>query len=522
MAAPMFGNKNFGQDRPLTITSHPELRHTSRHAPQNKMAASMFGNKNFGSKSNTVCTVVEFQCENSGSCVTPSGVCNGLPDCGDASDELLCQSCAEKGLWQCDSAMCINNASLECDGKCLPKYRACNGIDDCTNGEDEINCTSGGCGARQFPCEDGTCLLESQLCDNLTDCSGGEDEEDCGDVLPPGFPLGLTSRYIPDVFINASSEYKPEFAASQVRHTGYCWVPLSVVDQWLQVYFGKTTDVTGVVISGGGANWDLGSWVTSFTLAFSMDGASWAPYEGHSNSVQVFQGNRDRYNRVSRPLPTGVTSRYIRLYPTGFEGWVAMVMEVYVTNDEDNWLENGEYVPLGVGLDLNNPAVAPKIPDLYMTASSREEDFFPWLARLNNGAGQQQGAYWVPIPWGNIWLNIWLQIKHSKLYKVAGVVTQGAYNRDCWVTSYRLEFSVNGQTWRPYTNGTGGEIDSQFLPCGDDVSPGDDTEVFHESEACDGIEDCPSGKDEDCDGEWLIFIHSWYMLRTVASQSLAH
>ncbi|XP_078603138.1 uncharacterized protein LOC144877108 [Branchiostoma floridae x Branchiostoma japonicum] len=304
-----------------------------------------------------VCTVVDFQCENSGSCVTPSGVCNGLPDCGDASDELLCQSCAEKGLWQCDSAMCINNASvcdgdkdcssgadedncptpchvlqLECDGKCLPKYRACNGIDDCTNGEDEINCTSGGCGARQFPCEDGTCLLESQLCDNLTDCSGGEDEEDCGDVLPPGFPLGLTSRYIPDVFINASSEYKPEFAASQVRHTGYCWVPRSVVDQWLQVYFGKTTDVTGVVISGGGANWDLGSWVTSFTLAFSMDGASWAPYKGHSNSVQVFQGNRDRYNRVSRPLPTGVTSRYIRLYPTGFEGWVAMVMEVYVTN----------------------------------------------------------------------------------------------------------------------------------------------------------------------------------------------
>ena len=55
----------------------------------------------------------------------------------------------------------------------------------------------------------------------------------------------------------------------------------------LQVYFGKTTDVTGVVISGGGANWDLGSWVTSFTLAFSMDGASWAPYKGHSNSVQV-------------------------------------------------------------------------------------------------------------------------------------------------------------------------------------------------------------------------------------------
>ncbi|XP_078620271.1 uncharacterized protein LOC144887144 [Branchiostoma floridae x Branchiostoma japonicum] len=181
---------------------------------------------------------------------------------------------------------------LECDGSCLPKYRACDGLRDCSDGEDETNCTEGGCGANQFPCADGTCLLESQLCDNRTDCRGGEDEDDCGDVPPPGFALGLASRYIPDVFVTASSEYKPEFAASQARHTpptapGYCWVPSSVVDQWIQVYLGKTTDVTGVVISGGGANWDLGSWVTSFTLSFSMDGTSWVPYGDSSNSVLV-------------------------------------------------------------------------------------------------------------------------------------------------------------------------------------------------------------------------------------------
>ncbi|CAH1252231.1 LRP1B [Branchiostoma lanceolatum] len=574
-------------------------------------------------ESSCVCTRVEFRCENSERCVAPSGVCDGVTDCHDALDELHCQSCIEKGQWQCDSGECIKNASvcdgdkdcssgsdeenchtpcnglqLECDGRCLPKYRACDGLEDCSNGTDEINCTDGGCSTKQFRCANGSCLLESQLCDNLTDCSGGEDEDNCGDVPPPGFPLGLASRYIPDVFITASSEYKSEFAAFQARHTppttpGYCWVPSSVVDQWLQVYFGKTTDVTGVVISGGGSNWDLGSWVTSFTLAFSIDGASWAPYEGSSNNVQVFRGNRDRFNKVSRPLPTPVTSRYIRLYPTGYEGWVAMVMEVYVTNDEDLWLAQDEYVPLGVGLDPDHPAAVPKIPEFYMTASSRRNDSYPWLARLNNGKGQQQGACWTPnleqwldtgqLPnltqwsdtdhrsnqdhfpdtdqWqGDLWTNPdqwldtdqWLQIYHGKFYTVAGVITQGAYNMDHWVTSYRLAFSGDGQTWTPYTDYAGysettvfqgnnnnhryarnllsnpvfavytrfypvihhheialrveilviDEIESQFIPCENDVSSGsgEDPEVFHETQACDGTEDCSTGKDEaNCD-----------------------
>ncbi|CAH1264626.1 LRP1B [Branchiostoma lanceolatum] len=432
-----------------------------------------------------VCTIVEFQCETTGRCVPQSRLCDGVRNCEDDLDELImtlfCLSCAEQGLWQCDSGKCINSASvcdgdkdcssgadeenchtpcsglqLECDGRCLPKYRACDGLEDCPNGEDEVNCTAGGCGTKQFHCSNGSCLLESQLCDNLTDCSGGEDEDDCGDVPPPGFPLGLASRYIPDVYVTASSEYKSEFVPSQARHTppntpGYCWVPSSVADQWLQVYFGKTTDVTGVVISGGGSNWDLGSWVTSFTLAFSMDGASWAPYDRNQN-IQVFQGNRDRYNKVSRPLPTPVTSRYIRLHPAGYEGWVAMVMEVYVTDDENTWMTQDEYFPLGVGLDPDDPAAVPKIPDLHMTASSRRTQFYPWLARLNSGRGQQRGACWVPDLGHDT--NRWLQITHDQVYEVAGVITQGAYNMDYWVSSYKLAFSVDGE-WTMYTNSTG-------------------------------------------------------------------
>ncbi|XP_035684187.1 lactadherin-like [Branchiostoma floridae] len=396
-------------------------------------------------ESDCVCTNAEFRCETSGRCVAPSGVCDGVPNCDDASDELECQTCAERGMWQCNNGWCINIASV------------CDGDKDCSTGEDEENCKAP-CNGLQLEC-DGGCLPKYRACDGLDDCTNGEDEINCtvGDVPPPGFPLGLASRYIPDFFISASSEFKPEFAASQARHTppttpGYCWVPSSVVDQWLKVYFGKTTDITGVVISGGGSNWDLGSWVTSFTLAFSMDGDWWTDYEGSNNTVQVFQGNRDRYNKASRPLPTPVTSRYICIFPIGYEGWVAMTLEVYVTNDENTWLTKEEYVPLGVGLDPSNPEAVPKIPDLHITASSRTDNILPWEARLNYG--KLPGMSWAtnffqedPDPW--------LQIKHDKVCAVAGVITQGAYFMKLWVTSYKLAFSVNGQTWTPYRNRTG-------------------------------------------------------------------
>ncbi|XP_035660322.1 uncharacterized protein LOC118405029 [Branchiostoma floridae] len=219
----------------------------------------------------------------------------------------------------------------------------------------------------------------------------------------------------------------------------------------MQIYFGKTANVTGVVISGGGFARMMDSWVTSFTLAFSMDGVAWTPYGDSGGDVQVFQGNRDPYNQVSRPLDHPVTSRYIRLYPTGYRGWGALRMEVYVTNDEDTWLQRGEYSSLVVDPDPLHPRMFKRVPDY--SASSRVDAFYPHQARLNNGRGQQQGACWSP---GNHTRGEhWLQITHGVLYRVAGVITQGAYNMDAWVTSYRLEFSMDGQIWTTYKNSDG-------------------------------------------------------------------
>ncbi|XP_019632668.1 PREDICTED: uncharacterized protein LOC109476226 [Branchiostoma belcheri] len=415
------------------------------------------------------CTSAEFRCETSLQCVPSAAICDGIDDCGDGSDELLCMTCEERRMWECPGGECIdpssvcdgdkdcslrederncqrpcNDMQFQCDdGSCLTQYLVCDEVANCPSGEEEINCTIGGCNAaRQFRCPDGSCLSERDLCNRREDCSGGEDEMDCGDPAPPGFPVGMASRYIPDHAVTASSELKSEFAAYRGRLGGdltatSCWAPREAENQWIQVDFGKTTNVTGVIISGGSQSFEHFSWVTSFTLAFSTDGARWEPYTGRDGDVQVFPGNRDRHRKVSRPLDHPVTARYIRLYPTGYQGWVALNMEVYVTNDEDNWLEQEDYTSLVVS-------------EYDMSASSRTDGSYPHQARLNNGRGQQQGAAWSPDP--ALRSIPWLQVTHDALYRVAGVITQGAYNLDHWVTSYKLEFSPDCQKRTPYTN----------------------------------------------------------------------
>ncbi|XP_035691185.1 retinoschisin-like [Branchiostoma floridae] len=132
-------------------------------------------------------------------------------------------------------------------------------------------------------------------------------------------------------------------------------------------------------------------------------------------------------------------------------------MEVYVTNDENAWLNQGGYVPLGVGLDPNDPGLVPKISDYALHASSRADDSLPRHARLNHGQGQQLGACWSPAE--DLHTDQWLQIQHDRSYIVAGVITQGAYNLDRWVTSYKLAFRFRQDvpTWNIYTNSEGEE-----------------------------------------------------------------
>ncbi|OQV25002.1 Enteropeptidase [Hypsibius exemplaris] len=128
-----------------------------------------------------------------GNCVAQSAVCDGVPDCLDGADEMVCMAkppvdmCPE-GDPGCDLSMkcslldpeCFcHDGNVKCDGYCLSgQLTYCNGKEDCRDGLDEpANCT---CLPSQYFCSaDRRCISRLFLCDGKLDCTDGKDEANC-------------------------------------------------------------------------------------------------------------------------------------------------------------------------------------------------------------------------------------------------------------------------------------------------------------------------------------------------------
>ena len=137
-------------------------------------------------------------CED-GSLVAVERVCNGAPDCADASDEAGCPGRGDivcddgtrvvgvrcDGIWTCpdgtDEMDCPTPPQSMCDGRFFSEYERCDGYRACSDGADEAGCPA-------FTCDDGrriTYRAEGPLrtgsprCDGWTQCSDGSDEAGC-------------------------------------------------------------------------------------------------------------------------------------------------------------------------------------------------------------------------------------------------------------------------------------------------------------------------------------------------------
>ena len=85
-----------------------------------------------------------------------------------------------------------------------------------------------------------------------------------------------------------------------------------------------------------------------------------------------------------------------------------------------------------------------KIMDIAITASSFYGNYLkPEFARLNTNRGY---CSWTPRGYHDQWM----QIDLGKTTSVTGVATQGRCAWPQWVTSYRLSYSTDGQSWTVY------------------------------------------------------------------------
>uniref|UniRef100_A0A5S6QUQ5 EGF-like domain-containing protein n=1 Tax=Trichuris muris TaxID=70415 RepID=A0A5S6QUQ5_TRIMR len=112
-----------------------------------------------------------FLCEY-GKVVPRSGVCNGIKECPDMSDERRCKVRCKAGEMPCDNREACVAEKLFCDGQ-----------ENCPDNSDEAHCENALCPRNMFECfKSNTCVPISKICDGHRNCPDGEDEDMCLDL----------------------------------------------------------------------------------------------------------------------------------------------------------------------------------------------------------------------------------------------------------------------------------------------------------------------------------------------------
>ncbi|XP_031566626.1 uncharacterized protein LOC116301675 [Actinia tenebrosa] len=268
-----------------------------------------------------------------------------------------------------------------------------------------------------------------------------------GFITPPVVPcfkrLGIEKGEILDSQITASSQYSnqtgPENArlylhAEGARKGG--WVAkINDADQWLQADLGPVTKVNIIATQG---RQDDRQWVKSYSVSFSQDGIFWEDYR-QRNRTTIFSGNSDSHSVVHQVLNPPVYARHIRIHPRKWHQNIAMRMEFYGCRSGFAMPPSPSCVqPLGM--------MTGSIHNAHITASSyHDQQTQPFYARLR-----------MPVSSWTAKTNDvgqWLRVNLDRVTKVTRIATQGSFNTDQWVTSYTLEYSLDGGHYYKYWYG---------------------------------------------------------------------
>ncbi|KAI0977966.1 hypothetical protein GJ496_004291 [Pomphorhynchus laevis] len=129
-----------------------------------------------------------------GSCIKRSKICDGIPDCPDATDEKGCGAAGQtEGECHPDQFLCASTK------QCIQKIWLCDGENDCDDGNDELpaQCEhmaysmSSKCKQSEFQCQHTNytqCIPKSYICDESVDCLDQSDEVGCVKptvIVPP-------------------------------------------------------------------------------------------------------------------------------------------------------------------------------------------------------------------------------------------------------------------------------------------------------------------------------------------------
>lgn len=150
---------------------------------------------------------------------------------------------------------------------------------------------------------------------------------------------GLEKRQIPDEQVSASSFIKGHHPSqgrlnNEVKQVngstlwGSWCAKTDDVFQYIQVDLKKVRNISGVATQGS----SMGTWVTEYTLNYSLDGLLWETYSNHSGKAKVFRGNWDEMTVHKNMFERRIRARFVRFNPRAWRllGQICMRVEIYL------------------------------------------------------------------------------------------------------------------------------------------------------------------------------------------------
>ncbi|XP_030839537.1 lactadherin-like [Strongylocentrotus purpuratus] len=273
---------------------------------------------------------------------------------------------------------------------------------------------------------------------------------------PRGSPVGLESgsRKVPNSAISISSRYNDTLGGPNARlNSPSAWLPdVADEDPWLQIEFASAFVITAIMTQGRADSPE--QWVTSYIVSSSMDGASWTYYQDiNTNTVKVYTGNYDPNSLVVHTICRPIECRFFRIHPKTAHVHRALRLELTGYGPLNDLLAamNQEEVscscPIrGEGMGVEDG----RIPDSSLTSSS-DFDYLHTASdgRLNGGVAVHEKTAWLAKDSDT---DKWVKIDLGKTSTVTGVIVQGRWGWEQWITSVKVSYSLDDVTW-PYALG---------------------------------------------------------------------
>ncbi|XP_033105774.1 uncharacterized protein LOC117108037 [Anneissia japonica] len=256
-------------------------------------------------------------------------------------------------------------------------------------------------------------------------------------------PLGMEDGHIDGNRITASSNAGEEFVPSAGRLNGNgAWCAgTDDTDQYLQIHLPYLGTIAGLVIQGRATN---PAWVESYEVQYSRDGRNWTPVG--LNGPAIFPGNSDGADTSEQRFAQPIEAIFIRILPKSWSDHICMRVELLGCNDGvlPEYAIQEQECRESLGMEDG------RLASTRLSASTSHDQRHMAI----NGRLQARGS-WCSR---ELDTNQWVQVSLPHPYTITGITTQGRSDYDQWVTSYKIQYSMDGARWQDIMSSSGNAL----------------------------------------------------------------